>query len=329
MDASRLEDIAALIDGTLPPEERTRVMVHLRRCEMCYEVFEEMARDEDTTRGGVIQFPLVEERAQEKHARVEPTRPARRASWWLPLAASVVLAVGLGALAWRYFAAPSTMDVADLAAPFQKKPGLTGSLYQGEIYRNLPEESADFLPDEHAFLAGVYLMGLHLSVQAGDSDQASKALHSLGGEVKEIMGSGDLGDRYQRESASLESEEGLQEFAGRLSDEEKNTWEHLSLYEPFYSFGLWAEAGRRAAEVKSSKFFETRRNRRYLSHLQKVLPEELAEELRDPVLDDLKDIERIWDEGDFSAQDFPTLATHFQDIIQRIDNYQEGPLGVE
>src|SRR5690349_13654604 len=96
-----LEDIAAFLDGiTLSPEERARITEHLARCESCYEVFagavhfqeeEGDSSAEDTDGGGVLPFPLVEEKKREKHARAEPARPPRRALRWLPLAASVVL----------------------------------------------------------------------------------------------------------------------------------------------------------------------------------------------------------------------------------------------
>lgn len=211
------------------------------------------------------------------------------------------------------------MDVADLAAPLQEKPELTGSLYRGETYRGLPGGAGDPPSNEHAFLAGAYLMDLHLSVQAGDAEQASAALHSLGSEVQEIGFSGDLGERYQKESSRLESSEGLREFARRLSEEERTVREFLSLYEPFDSFGLWTEAGRLAAVTQAPEFFETRKNRRFLSYLLKTVPDQLPEELRDPVLADLQGIERIWDEGEF---DDPRLAVHFQNIIERIDEYE-------
>src|SRR5688500_15235651 len=90
-----LEDIAAFLDGTLSPEERARITEHLARCESCYEIFagavhfheeEGDSSAADTGGRGVLPFPL----------KGEEDRAPRRISRWLPLAASVVLVVGLG-----------------------------------------------------------------------------------------------------------------------------------------------------------------------------------------------------------------------------------------
>lgn len=311
-----LEDIAAFLDGTLSPEERARITEHLARCESCYEIFagavhfqeDEESSADDTGGGGVLQFPLAEE---------------RRVSRWLPMAASVALAVGLGAVAWQFFAVPREMELAELTAPFQRKPESSGSLYEGETYRG-NGDFEDFPPeDAKAFLASVYLVDLHLNVKADDPELSSEALRRIGTEIEQIAFLGDEGKKYQHQARDLESSEGLHRFSQRLSDEEGNIRELLSPYEPFYSFGLWTETGRRAAATHTREFFETRKNRRFLSHLQKTLPGQLAPDLQQPVLDDLQAIERIWDEGELSLEDYSALAGHFQSIIKRIDDYEE------
>ena len=332
-----LEDIAAFLDGiNLSPEERARITEHLAHCESCYEIFagavhfqeeEGNSSADDIDGGDVLKFPLAKEKSQEKHVRVEPARPPRRFSRWLPLAASVVLAVGLGALAWQFFAVPREMDLAELTEPLQQKPELIGSLYEGDTYRG-NEDFENFPPeDAKVFLASVYLVDLHLNIEADDPELAAEALRRIGTEIEQIPLLGDEGKKYQNEALNLESSEGLRRFSQRLSDEEGNIRELLSPYEPFYSFGLWTEAGRRAAVTHTREFFEARKNRRFLSHLRKTLPSQLAPELRDPVQKDLQAIESTWDEGDFSRQDYTTLAAHFQKIIERIDEYKEDLLG--
>jgi hypothetical protein len=313
-----LEDIAAFLDGmTLSSEERARITEHLAHCESCYEIFagavhfqeeEEKGSPAEGTGGrGVLPFPL---KGKED-----------RAPRWLPLAASVVFIVGLGALAWQSFAVPHEMELADLTEHLQE-PELTGFLYEGQIYRGVGAPGDFPLEDAKAFAASVYLVDLHLTVGREDPERSAEALRRIGAEIEQLPFLGDEGRKYQDEARNLESPEGLRRFSQRLIDEEGNIRELLSVYEPFYSFGLWAEAGRLAAKVESSEFFETRKNRRFLSHLQKILPDQLPEELRDPVLDDLNAIESIGEKGDFSESDYGTLATHFQNIIKQIDEYE-------
>ena len=318
-----LEDIAAFLDGKLSLEERERVTEHLARCEICYEVFagavhfQEDSAAEDTGGRGVLPFPLGGKEDQ----------APRRIPRWLPLAASVLLAAGLGFFAWQFFAVPRKMELADLTEPLQRKPELTGLLYEGQTVRG-EQASEDSPQDAKAFLASVYLVDLHLAVGAEDTQRSAEALRCIGAEIKQIPFSGGEGEKYQKEAMNLESQDGLREFSRKLPDEEKNIREILSLNEPFYSFGLWTEAGRLAAKVEAPEFFERRKNRHFLSYLQKILPNQLAPELQEPVLNDLRAIERIWDQGALSPQDYPELARHFQNIIERIEEYRDN-LGSE
>jgi Putative zinc-finger len=321
-----LEDIAALLDDTLPAEERARVTEHLAGCESCYEIFlgavhfqeDSSAEDtvlEDTGGRGVLHFPLGGK--QEKATRR-----------WLPLAASVVLVVALGGIGWQFFFSPPSITVASLAEPLAGKPGVPSSLYQGETTRG-GDDPGDFLGDTSSFMAGVYLVDLRLSVHAGDVARTRSSLQNLGNAVKEIVLLGSVGDSYLAAYAAMEDADDLKGFAPQLPAKEAALEADLADSGTF-PFGLWAEAGRLSAVTKNPAFFDRRANRRFLSHLLNAPPEQgLAPELQEPVLDDLKAIERTWEKGDLSGGDYQALATHFQKIIRRIDDYEEEPLGAE
>lgn len=339
-----LEDIAAFLDGNLSPEESARITEHLARCESCYEIFsgaihfqeEEHLQEEEepvaafpmpavkevalpADPGGVLPLPLAQEKIWETKARIEPARPTRRASRRLPLAASIVLAVGLG---WRLFAAPPEITLEEVVEPIETKAGISDLLYKGNVSRGPGNPGSLFLFPGPEFMVGVHLLDLRLSVKTNNVAATATRLQDMGNELQEVTGLPGMSQRYYGEYGKMNTSADLDRFAAKLPDWETELQDSLADFLPF-QFGLWAEASRLAARMESPEFFKTRKNRRFLSRLQKALPDQLAPELQQPVLENLQVIERTWDEGDLSEQDFQTLETHFQKIIERIDEYQE------
>ena len=304
-----LEDIAAFLDGTLSAEERERMTEHLARCESCYEVFagavhfqEEDSSAEDTGGGGVLPFPLADKK----------DRAPRRIPRWLPLAASVVLVAGLGFFTWRLLAPPK-ITLAGVVEPIEKKAGISDVLYEKDVPRG-DNEPTDLGWDRPAFLVGVHLIDLRLSVNARNVKTAPGHLQDVGSALKEILFVGDLGERCLDEYPSLEKADGLDQFARKLPGLEKEIEQSLR-DDPSFSFGLWAEGGRLAALTHTKEFFDRRDNRRFLSSLLKNPPGEGNESL-EAIPVDLQAIEEIWDRGDFSNQDYNALAEHFRKIIK-------------
>jgi hypothetical protein len=329
-----LEDIAAFLDSTLSPEECARITEHLARCESCYEIFagavhfQEEEEEEASSAGNiggrdVIQFPLAEERNQEKQVRVEPARPPRRALRWLPLAASVVLAVGLGWAGWRLFAPPK-ITVASVVEPVEGKVKIS-DLYQPDVPRGGGVGSAEVSPTRPSFMTGVFLADLRPSLRAQKVKTTQDLLDDVRRELSQIpFADARLVKGYEEDAGRVTDDNALRRLVPEILSREEKVQEFFSMREdPNFSFGLWAEAGRLAAVTQTREFFERRDNRRFLSHLQKVLPEELPEELQQLVLEDLEAIERIWDQGELSQEDYRALASHFQSIIKRIDDYEE------
>lgn len=318
-----LEDIAAFLDGTLPPGDRARITEHLARCESCYEVFagaahflEETAA-EGTDRRGVLPFPFTGE---------ENDRDLRRTSRWLPLAASIVLAAGLGWWAgWRLFFAPPDITLATVIEPIEEEAFEPGDLYASEVVRG-PDEDVSLSSTGPEFMTGVHLVDLRWSVRSGDVDATADRLQALGSELQDVIGLLGMSQRSVDEYLRMKTPADLDRFAAELPAWERELEEALSGSLPF-QFGLWSEAGRLAALTESAAFFDRRSNRRFLSHLQKTLPGQLPPEVEEPVLRELQAIERTWSAGDLSRETFQGLAVSFEKIIRWIDNSEED-LGV-
>jgi hypothetical protein len=299
MECPPLEDIAAFIDDTLSPEERARITEHLARCESCYEVFSgavhfQTATAGDTGRRGVLRFPL-----------------GNAILKGLLAAASVVLVAGIGFFTWRQFLAPPKITLAGVIDPIEKKAGISNLLYQEDVPRG-SGGSSDLDWDRPAFLAGVHLVDLRLSVEAREVKVASSHLQNLGDALNDMPGFGNLGDRCQTAYLSLEDAaalEPLERFAQELPSLEKEIEQSLS-EDPSFSFGLWTEAGRLAAVTKSKKFFDTRNNRRFLSSLLKE-PPGTGDEALETVPDSLERIDEAW-----KQRDYETLGQHFEKIIK-------------
>lgn len=333
-----LTDFNGYLDGTLSPEERARITEHLAQCESCYEVFagaahfelEEGSSAEDTGGRGVLPFPL-EGRESQVEAEPVPAKsvalppPARRRTLrWLPLAATVVLAAGLGWAGWRFFFSPPEITLAGVIAPIEKKARTLEDVLYENTFRGLTNSSLSLSSSPAAVMVGVHALDLRLSVQANDWEATASRLQELAIELQDTHAFPELSERCSAESKRMETPEALERFRPELPALERELQEGFQGSIPF-QFGLWSEAGRLAAKVESPEFFTRRDNRRFLSHARKVLPEEFDAELRMFVQDDLKAIERTWDQGALSREDYKKVAIHFESIIKQIDDYEEGP----
>lgn len=322
-----LEVIAAFLDGTLSTEERARMTEHLARCESCYEIFagavhfqEEESSADDTGGRGVLPFPLVEGKPQEKHARVEPARPPRRASRWLPLAASVVLATGLGYMVWQNSRSLPELPVDSLVQPLDAKAeaALT-SLYEGDTYRSGDTPDSTFL-DGAFFMTGVHAIDLHLSVQAKDVEKTAAHLQAIGIELQQVPFYPTIAQRYSNDYANMTSLDALRRLASEMPQRESALQNQLA-EEEFFRFGLWTEAGRLSAAIKSPDFFEQRANRRFLSVIPREIPAK-DDPRYEPILADLEKIAPLWDREKRSTEDYQSLAGHFGRIINQVEQIQ-------
>ena len=299
---------------------------HLARCESCYEVFagavhfqEEESSAVDTGGRGVLPFPLVEGKPQEKHTRVEPARPPRRASRWLPLAASVVLAVGLGYMIWQSSQALPDVTVAGVVEPLQSAPGIVEELYQADVERGAPGEAP--FSSAPLFLAGVYLVDLRLSVKAGEVKTTEDILYNVSGALEQVSEvSPEIVTFFKGKGSQIKGPADLDRLAQELPGKESALQNDLA-ENPFFRFGLWTEASRLSAKTQSPELFELRANRRFLSGIQREISS--SGERYAPILSDLQKIEPLWDRDERRPEDYQALAQLFEKIIRRMEQIQK------
>lgn len=338
-----LEEIAAFLDGKLSPEDRERITAHLASCESCYEVFaaaiqfQEDEASEVGTEEGAAPGPFGS-KSDKPGLALHPMRGAAPSSFacetdiagdslppvaapemrphslrWLALAASVLLVTALGFFTWKVFAAPPQVILSRVVE--QVEGEMTAEhVYLGEILRS--EESPEYLlADRPAFLTGVHLLDLRSILQAGgDTVKTDQILLKLGNALQEVPSMSDIGKSYHQSrkgqldhNALLRQEKEVQQF---LSDS------------PHFQFGLWSEAGRLAALTESPEFFNDRNNRRFLDHLFEETPW-AGDEVLEDVPTDLHEIQRIWNAGKPTREDYQALATHFENIIRAYDTSDE------
>ena len=316
-----LEDIAAFLDGTLSSQERARMTEHLARCESCYEIFagavhfqeeEEDSSAEDTGGRGVIRFPL----------RDKEDRAPRRIARWLPLAASFFLVAALGFMIWQYSRTLPEITVAGLVEPLQAQPRIIEQRYQPkDVQRGVGGEEGITSPAP-PFLAGVYFVDLRLSAKAGDVKTTRGILYDLQSELAQVLGMQGPAKSLKEEADRMKDPAGptaLQRFTSSLPRWESN-FQSWFAEDPFFAFGVWTEAGRLSAVIKSPELFEQRVNRRFLSGIQREIRAE-NDERYTPILDDLRKIEDLWDER--RPEDYQALARHFQSIIDQMEQIQK------
>jgi hypothetical protein len=300
------EEVAAFLDGKLPPRERERVAAHLADCQRCYEVFAGAARfledhpaGEESPRGGLFRFPFSRGR----------TGPMTR---FLALAASLLLMAFLGYFVWRGFFSTPTLNLASVAGPLEGAPGVAANLYESPVYRG-PGDEGDGNWDPELFLAGVRLLDLRLSAQAGDVDRARRALEDLADAVEEIPFLEKMASELREEAARVTDAESLRGTLPAIEREvEAELGETL-----FFDFGLWAEAGRLSAASRNPELFEHRANRRFLKRLLAEVPGRL--DTPDAVMEDLRHIQRLGAARHLDSADFQALQARFAEIIRWYD----------
>jgi len=185
-----LEDLAALIDGTLPPEEAASARAHLARCEPCLALFAETASflREDADAEEVGDVAAAEEPAaaasplpftpREEPRPLAPLRRPRRRRWAAVAAAAAVLAAATLLYQHRELGRPQ-VDVARLLASLAGRQAAIAAIYWGPV-----ERGASAGPDERSlasFRLGVELVNLDAALAVGDSEHAASAATHVNG----------------------------------------------------------------------------------------------------------------------------------------------------
>jgi hypothetical protein len=297
-------ELAAYIDGALNETEAALVEKHLASCESCFEVYSETLR-----------FQLDSE--TESHPEnVVPFPPQRKAPQWFPIAAVLVMGVGVGAYYQLY--APLALMPDNVARPVSSRPGVVKDLWIGPVYRGDGGDEEMNL-NEASFRTGVQLVNLQVSLQAEERGQAQDAIAAILKLLKTGLITEDLEKKYTSLTGALDkSPKTPSSFLPQASELAKETREVFLADEDLsLDLGQWVAAGRLAAIAKNPAFFKESENR---SFLRRALWREklgFGEMKLDPeTRESLQQIADIIANDDLGASDYVELKRRFEQILE-------------
>jgi hypothetical protein len=306
------EELACYIDGTLSPEERTRVAEHLSSCESCFEVYSEVLQfqleSEPAPMGEVVPFP---------GERRRPPVPL-----WSSIAALLVVGVGVGGYFYLHLLAPlPELDTAKLLGPLQGKR--TTELWFGVRTRGGSEESPEEpgIPMESAaFRIGVQIANLQAKLQANDVETV--AGHVIPAALKAVEGqywSTELKNDLGGVTSAIGNKTAPKDLLAKVPE---LAAEARYLDPLYFDLGQWVEAGRLAAISQDPAFFRQSETRSFLRRA--LWRDRLG--FKDSKLPggsrpDLDAIYQISGKSALQPSDFAQLQDHFKKILDA--NYPE------
>ncbi|MEP6495678.1 MAG: hypothetical protein ABJF01_23545 [bacterium] len=261
-----LELIAALLDGRLSGEERTRAVKLLADSDEARELFASSLRD-------VRDVPTVRDQQATPDVKVVPIAARRRVQWrvLVPLAAAAVLTiVVVPKLTNR--GAQTTGSANVYATMLTQNPRFAGELHAGweqrwavtrggEPTREAPGTQASGSPAESrlAFRLGVRSVDLQVALARGDTGLAQRVTSEILETLKGVAFSDLVGARYTELQNKISTGTRAQ-LIERASSNEGELRDLLgsSVVAPF-TFGEWTGAAELAAETHDASFFESSR----------------------------------------------------------------------
>lgn len=295
-----LEELAAFLDGTLPEEDRARVMEHLADCEECYEIFAGAASfQKDSRADSVVPFPS----------------PVRR---WLPLAAAALLAVAVGVPVYRAFMTPPDMAIGELAAPYRDNAdAASAELWLGTQYRGGAGQDSERVRDY--FQLGLQVTNLHLSLVTGKQEISSGTVipqiyDLLDGES--FYGMASYQPSYRELRGKIDEGRPLQELLDKAVELDRDLDGDLeeAPLAPYFDLGKWTAAARLAAVTENPDFFDRRDNRRFPSWFLR----EERDSIEEPeVAAALREIQTILGQDEI---DYGTLRKNLETILTTYDD---------
>lgn len=302
-----LEELAAFLDGTLPEEDRARVMEHLADCQECYEIFAGAARFQEDSEAVA---------AEPERDSVVPFPPKRRSPVrrWLPLAAAALLAVALGVPVYRAFMTPPDMAVITLTAAYREDTEEAASkLWFKPDMRGGDEQS--FAERAATFMLGVYLFNLQIGLEAEDRERLSgSTFPKIYGLLDEVGLMNDLRDRSKQMRYEIEEEERPpHEFLDEAAELDADLYDRL-VDVPYFELGKWTAAARLAAVTRNADFFNRRDNRRFPSWFLRQEEGSIAEP---KVVTALQEIQEILEADEI---DYGTLQKRLETILTTYDD---------
>ena len=318
-----IEELAALIDGTLEGDAREQLMKHLAVCERCYEVFttsqELLAVDEVPAKKRPVTFiastiavaavivvaltlslqgnkevktdiATVDEN-KASHVPLSVAQPTLRKEAPLPVVAKTE----------GYVPPTASESVKRLVRPDNA----------GQLMESVSGNSSMYgfsgatAPDKVAFRLGVRATDLELLLRGNDRDAVTSQLKQVIELLRQVNKSSAEVTRLTEIMGRVEAGEALQGFDGCTAGLESVIATDAERFR--YRFGVWAEGGR-LASLAGNRAYVTAQSIRYVKDGVKGM------QLPPGVSNALGEIEVVVGRGEFSEKDFAGMKRAFEDI---------------
>ena len=276
-----LEELGALIDGTLSASDRRRVLGHVGTCPDCYEVF-----------AGTARAVLDEAREAEREGAALVSRSATRFRRFLPyaipLAAAAAAAVVILLLPTARTPSPAVVSVAEIVAPLAPDATVASRvrdhLDSHGFLLQRGEGEADRSPlAERSFRLGVRTAELEAALRAGDRETARRLTFRIEDELDDIPEGAYALVLYAGQDGvrgALAGSATLDELLDLTRQADRKLQEILSTDE--YLLGRWIAAAELAAATGRLDRWATARNLRLLDRLaESDLPPAVRRDLTD------------------------------------------------
>jgi hypothetical protein len=307
-----LEDIAAYLDGMLPPEERARVTRHLADCPDCFEIFagaarikldeedagEEAPQEADPARAPVLSF---------QHPATAAPAPARRGWRAAMLVAAAGIVIALAAI--------------PLYNPSDNRPDFSSEQILAQVGDNVPVSVAPWGRkvvrgsstggeefSAASFQAGVQLVDLRRALATGQTETAKDIASTL----CEIRGKHAIAG-FPNLYCDAVGSPALLAQAAQAEEDLKDAAEPV-----WITFGQWTEAARLAALAGNRDFFRHAESQELMRWLRRhAADEDLAASIPSKDLEDLDAVRAAVDTEPFDAKDGQKVADILSRILQR------------
>lgn len=302
-----LEEIAALLQGRLSEEKRARVESHLADCPDCYEVFAEAAlfqKMEEEEGSGSVRAPVP---------RVIPFPERKLRSWTAAASIAAVLAVGLATvLLYQWSTQMPEMVSAQLVSPAVVEKAGEDRFWEQWSSRGHGSDSGS-VSDVPKHLLGAHLVDLGVHLARNDKERALDDLARINGTIQEL-GSvpGELVTSYLKLQAEIANRKQPRDFVQQAAQAEAGLTRAFPVEKATYlAFGKWTEAGRLSALAGSPDFFVAPESRKFL----RVFLHEERENLDEPVVTALDEIQQTLETSEPSSLPYPKLLELFESVL--------------
>ena len=277
-----IEDIAALLDGSLEGEERARVMEALARDEESYALFEESA------------VAMAEERVQEEASSApdnlvplagntpgaESSSKSSTLRRFFPLAAAFV-AAAVGLQFWLQSDKPTMVSSAKLLAALNPSPDTE---FKMSTDRSGDGKAALFDAGHNSFLTAGW-------IERKDSERLSEALKQLAYALRSTALQPALVSEIEAAAERLDNGT----ITSRRLSRDLTRWERQLSQDEAFQLGRWNQAARIAAAEKNAAFFSSSAASVLWSQARGARPED--PEIRELVQDAFETIDSLMKDG--------------------------------